>query len=61
MANAKIREALKENNLRQWELADLLGIAETTLCVRLRKELPENEKKEIIALIKKNSRKAEVL
>lgn len=56
MKNALIREALKEYNLKQWELADLLGISEYTLCKRLRKELPEEEKKRIVAIIKTNGK-----
>lgn len=56
MKNIQIREALKKANLKQWQLAEMLQIAETTLCRRLRKELSEDEKKEIIDLIANKNR-----
>ena len=52
-ANIRIRTALEETRMRHWELADLLGISENTLTRRLRKELPEEEQKRIISIIKK--------
>lgn len=51
--NQKIRFALLENNMKQWELADLMGISEAVLSRRLRKELPEEEQERIVALIRK--------
>lgn len=51
MKNNEIREALKEANMKQWQLAELLHISEFTLSRKLRKEIPEDEKKEIISLI----------
>lgn len=52
-ANVEIRKALSEANIKQWELAEMMQIAETTLCRKLRKELPEDEKEEILDLINK--------
>ncbi len=54
MKNIKIREALKNANMKHWELAELMGISHYTLSVRLRKELPEAEQERIIALIQNN-------
>ena len=51
--NNEIRTALKMIGMPQWKLAELLGIAETTLCIKFRKELPEEEKRKIIDLIQK--------
>lgn len=51
MKNIEVREALKKNHLKQWELAEILGISEFTLSRRLRKELSEAEKSRIISLI----------
>ena len=51
MKNSKIRNALKDANIKQWELAEMLGIAETTLCVKLRRELPDREQEQIMKLI----------
>ena len=44
MKNIEIKKALKEKGLCQWQLAEKLGIHETTLCVKLRKELTQDEK-----------------
>ena len=54
MRNKKIREALKNANMKYWELADLMGISPYTLSVRLRKELPNEEQERIILLIESN-------
>jgi len=52
--NEKIRAALREANMKQWQLADALNIHEKTLCCKLRHELPEDEQKRIIELIRSN-------
>ena len=51
MKNIIIREALKNANMKHWELAELMGISHYTLSVRLRKELPEEEQERILGLI----------
>ena len=56
MANEEIKKALNKSGIKQWELADLLGVHEMTLCRKLRHELPEDEKKDILNLIKMNSK-----
>ena len=56
-ANARIREALKSSGLHQWELADLLGVAEGTLIRKLRRDLPEDDQQRIIDLINQNKRR----
>lgn len=38
--NRIVREALMQHSVKQWELADALGVSHYTLCVRLRHELP---------------------
>ena len=50
-ANEEIRRAIKEKGIKQWEVADLLGIGETSLVRKLRKELPEKEKERILTVI----------
>ena len=52
MNNVEVRKAMFEANMKQWQLAELLGITEWTLSRKLRKELPEEEKKAILDLIK---------
>lgn len=51
MKNVRIENALKENHMKKWELADLLGIHYSTLSVKLRHELPEAEQIRIVKLI----------
>ncbi len=43
MSNTEIKRAIKEKGLKQWEVAEALGVAETTLTRWLRKD-PEPEK-----------------
>lgn len=52
MTNLPIRMALMEKRMRQWELAELMGISEFTLSRILRKELPEEEQQKIITVIR---------
>ena len=50
-ANKEIRDALAARNMSQWKLADALGIHEETLCRKLRRELPDDEKARLISAI----------
>ena len=52
MKNMKIRQALMEVGMKNYQLAELMGISEFTLSRRLRKELPESEQDRILALIR---------
>lgn len=52
MKNQKIRIAMIQNNIKQYEVAKLLGISETSLCRKLREELPDEEQDEIVSKIK---------
>ena len=56
MANEDIREAIKQANLKHWELADLLNISETTLVRKLRHEMSKDEKDKILSIIDENRR-----
>ena len=49
--NKRVRTALFETNIRQYELAHLMGISEMTMIRRLRFELPEEEQDEMIKII----------
>lgn len=55
-ANQDIRQAIKKANLKHWEVAELIGLSETTLVRKLRKELPEEEKKNILKIISELSK-----
>lgn len=52
MNNKKVRIAMMEADIRQWELAKLMDISESSLTRKLREELPDEEQDEIVALIK---------
>lgn len=52
MKNVEIKLALKQANLKQWQLAELLGITEWTLSRWMRKELQGEKKQRIIEVIK---------
>ena len=51
MKNETIRKVLRDSGMKQWELAELLGISEFTLSRKLRNELPQEEKERILNLI----------
>ena len=46
MNNIEIREAIKESGFKHWQIADIIGVADTTFCRMLRRELPESKKQE---------------
>lgn len=54
MKNCEIRESLRMHSMKQWELADLLGLSEQTVCRWLRKELPEDKKILILEVIERS-------
>lgn len=45
--NVEIREKIEKNRLHYYEVAAELGIADSTLCVWLRKEMDEAKKREV--------------
>ena len=45
--NLDVRQAVKDNGLCLWQVADFLGICDGTLSRKLRKELSDDEKQEI--------------
>lgn len=57
--NADIKEKAIASNVRLWQIADALGIADTTLSKKLRKELSKIEKDRIFAIIENLSKEAD--
>lgn len=51
MANQELRAMMKTQRIFIWEVAERLGIHETTLVKRLRRELPEEQTKQIFSII----------
>lgn len=51
MKNIEVRQKLLASGIKNYELAEMLGISEFTLSRKLRKELPQDEQQRIIDLI----------
>ena len=56
MANLDVRAAAVSSGVRLWRVAEELGIADASLSRKLRKELPQEEKAQIFAIIKRLSK-----
>ena len=52
MCNTDIRNEIKKTGIYHWQVADASGVAENTFCRMLRKELPDEKKKEILRAIR---------
>lgn len=50
-ANMRIREHAKEAGVRLWEVAAAYGINDGNFSRKLRQELPQEEKRKILAII----------
>lgn len=55
MCNQDIRQAATESSIRLWRIADALGIADCNFSRKLRKELSQEEKEKIFAIIRELS------
>ena len=51
MKNLEIRTAYMQAGVKQWQLAEALGLSETHFSRKLRKELPQEEKEKILGTI----------
>lgn len=56
MENIEIRIACMVAGIKQWQLAKILGLSETHLSRKLRRELPPEEKERVLAAIEKLSK-----
>ena len=59
-ANKDIREMLKACHVKNWELAKALGISSSWFSVRMRSELPDDEKIKIFGIIQQIADEREV-
>lgn len=50
-ANEDVRAAAKEKGVRFWQLAEKLGVSDTTLAKLFRHELPDNKKAQLMKII----------
>ena len=55
MNNQDIRLKAKETGIKLWQIADALGMADCHFSRKLRKELPQEEKKKIFSIIEQLS------
>ena len=53
MKNIEVRNAAGGYGLRLWQVAEALGMNESAFSRKLRKELPQDEKDKILAVIEK--------
>ena len=51
MCNMDIRQAAAGAGVRLWQIADAIGLNDGNFSRKLRKELPEDEKQKIFAII----------
>ena len=56
MKNVEIRSAYMLAGIKQWQLAEAMGISETHLSRKLRKELPQEEKQNVLEIIDRLSK-----
>lgn len=60
MENIEIRHEAEKNGLKLWEVAEALGITDSTFSRKLRRELPSEQRDHILRMIGKIAeRKAE--
>ena len=52
MRNKIFNRFIFEQDLKQWQAADLLNMSPETLCRKLRYDLPETEQKELVEKMK---------
>lgn len=55
MKNKDIRAAIADAGLRMWQVAEALGIADTTFCRKLRHELSDDDKEQVFKAIRELS------
>ncbi len=53
MKNMQIRQNAETSRVKLWEIAEVLGITDSTLSRKLRKELPDDEQERILAIIER--------
>ena len=56
MCNKEIREAAKRSGVYLWQVADAYGVNDGNFSRKLRKELPQEEKQNILEIIDRLSK-----
>lgn len=52
-ANCEIRSECRKYGIKQWELAEWIGISEATMTRKLRQELPSEQRDHILSMLYK--------
>ena len=47
MCNSEIKQEMRSRGVHQWQIADYLGIGESTLCRKMRSELDPEFKRQV--------------
>lgn len=58
MKNKDVRSAIADAGLRMWQVAEVLNIADTTFCRKLRRELSDDDKARVYAAIAELAKEA---
>lgn len=58
MQNQDIRRAAAGNGVFLWQVADVMGIADSSLSRKMRRELPADEKRMIFRIIEELAKEA---
>lgn len=53
MANESVKTVAKESGVHLWEIAEQLKISDSYFSRKLRRELPESERENVLAIIEK--------
>ena len=59
MKNQALRQAAKAAKVPLWRIAEVLGVSEPTMTRKLRRELPENEKQQMLKIVEQLAKEAE--
>ena len=52
--NQIIRDAMSRYSMYQYQVAEILGLNEGTVCRMMRKEIPEEEQRRIVSMIEEH-------
>lgn len=58
MANQDVRVAAKAAGVKLWQIAEELGIADSAFSRKLRHELPEETRRQVLAIIERLRKEA---
>lgn len=50
-ANETIRKAAERKGIKLWQIADRMGMADSNFCRKLRKELSDAEREQVLTII----------